>query len=241
MVLTIQTLKAYSSGCTCLFHWMQSSEKHTKADIWNDLQDQHRLLCKEFKDPPTQEDADSKYLAIRAWWLSSRATFEIRLRRLDLLLAFWHFRYCLWRGFMQLVSLRFLSCHPTALSFVWVSNPQLLFCVYQDLSEDELAEMSSCNLRESFHNKWKQQSGNRGLDLYVPTMDDFVRSFMQCVAYYQHLKADRASTSPSKEELKLRVAQRSAKRSANSKSLHKAVAKMPRSKEFCTRTPQLKR
>jgi hypothetical protein len=31
---------------TCLFHWTQSLEKHTKADIRADLQDQHRLLCK---------------------------------------------------------------------------------------------------------------------------------------------------------------------------------------------------
>jgi hypothetical protein len=31
---------------TCLFHWIQSLEKHTKADIRADLQDQHPLLCK---------------------------------------------------------------------------------------------------------------------------------------------------------------------------------------------------
>jgi len=31
---------------TCFFHWTQSLEKHTKAYIRLDLQDQHRLLCK---------------------------------------------------------------------------------------------------------------------------------------------------------------------------------------------------
>jgi hypothetical protein len=31
---------------TCLFYWTQLLEKHTKADIWTDLQDEHQLLCK---------------------------------------------------------------------------------------------------------------------------------------------------------------------------------------------------
>ena len=78
----------------------------------------------------------------------------------------------------------------------------------QDLSEDELAEMPSCNLAESIHNKWKQQSGDRGSDLFVATVDDFVRAFMQCVAYYQFLKGERPGAGPSKEELKLRRAGR---------------------------------
>ena len=36
--------------------------------------------------------------------------------------------------------------------------------------------MPSCNLSETVHNKWLQQSGNRGSDLYVATVDDFVRA-----------------------------------------------------------------
>jgi hypothetical protein len=74
----------------------------------------------------------------------------------------------------------------------------------QDLSEDKLAEMPPYNLVESIHNKCKQQSGDRGSDLYVATVDDFVRAFMQCSAYYQFLKGDNPGTRPSKEELKLR-------------------------------------
>jgi hypothetical protein len=109
----------------------------------------------------------------------------------------------------------------------------------QDLSEDELAEMPSCNLAESIHNKWKQQSGDRGSDLFVATVDDFVRAFMQCVAYYQFLKGERPGTGPSKEELKLRRAQRSAARTGNSKQLHEAFLKMPGANEWCTRTPHL--
>ena len=99
--------------------------------------------------------------------------------------------------------------------------------------------MRCCNLAESIHNKWKQQSGDRGSDLFVATVDDFVRSFMQSIAYYQYLKGDRAGTGPSKEQLKLWVAQKSTERTGNLKSLHEALAKMPGAEEFCTRTPQL--
>ena len=50
----------------------------------------------------------------------------------------------------------------------------------QNFTDSELAEMPSCNLSETVHNKWLQQSGNRGSDLYVATVDDFVRAFKQC-------------------------------------------------------------
>ena len=70
--------------------------------------------------------------------------------------------------------------------------------------------MPSCNLAETVHNKWLQQSGKRGNDLYVATVDDYVRAFMQMVAYYQYLNGERPGTGPGKEELLLRVAQRTA-------------------------------
>jgi hypothetical protein len=41
--------------------------------------------------------------------------------------------------------------------------------------------MPSYNLDESMHHKWNQQSGNRGSDLYVATVDDFIRALMQVV------------------------------------------------------------
>jgi hypothetical protein len=108
-----------------------------------------------------------------------------------------------------------------------------------DLSEAELAEMPSCNLAESIHNKWKHQSGDRGNDLYVATVDDFVRAFMQCSAYSQILKGDNPGTGPSKEELKLRRAQRSAAKIGILKPLHEAILKMPGGDEWYIRTPHL--
>jgi hypothetical protein len=57
------------------------------------------------------------------------------------------------------------------------------------------------SLAESMHHKWNQQSGNQGSDLYIATIDDFIRALMQVVRYYQYLKGDRAGTGPGKEEL----------------------------------------
>ena len=76
-------------------------------------------------------------------------------------------------------------------------------CIWQALSVGELAEMPSCNLAETIHNKWLQQSGNRGNNLYIATVDDFVRAFMQVAVYYQYLNGERVGTGPGKEELLL--------------------------------------
>jgi hypothetical protein len=99
--------------------------------------------------------------------------------------------------------------------------------------------MPSCNLTESMHHKWNQQSGNRGSDLYIATVDDFIRALMQVVRYYQNLKGDRAGTGPGKEELQLRVAQRIAERTGDPKVLNVAMAKLPGAELFCTREPYL--
>ena len=62
----------------------------------------------------------------------------------------------------------------------------------QRLSEADLAKMPSCNLAKTVHNKWLQQSGNCGNDLYIATVDDLVRAFMQMVRYYEFFKGDHA-------------------------------------------------
>ena len=98
-------LRRWWTERTCLFHWTQSLEKHTKADIRQDLQSQHRRLFQQYKNAKSMEEAETKYLAIRAWWMSSGAATEQTLPRLKLWLAFWHFRYRQWGGFMELVSL----------------------------------------------------------------------------------------------------------------------------------------
>jgi hypothetical protein len=97
--------------------------------------------------------------------------------------------------------------------------------------------MSSCNLAETKHNAWLQESGDLGNDLYVASIDDFVKALIQVSRYYQFLKGEYTRTGPGKEELMIRVAQRSTLRSGNPKALNVAMAKMPGAKEFCTRKP----
>jgi hypothetical protein len=108
-----------------------------------------------------------------------------------------------------------------------------------DLTESKLAEMPSCNLAESMHHKWNQQSGNRGNDLYTATVDDFIRALMQVIWYYQYLKGDRAGTGPGKEELQLRAAQRTTERTGDPKVLNVAMAKLPGAELFYTRAPHM--
>ena len=93
--------------------------------------------------------------------------------------------------------------------------------------------MPSCNLLETVHNCWLQQSRNRGNNLYDAIVDDFVRAFMQCTNYYQFLKGGRSGTRPSKQELRLRQAQRSGRLD----KVVDAMETMAEGKEWCTRTP----
>jgi hypothetical protein len=90
---------------TCYFHWAQSLEKHTKQYIVHELQDQHKKLCMQYKDARSVAEAETLYLAIKAWWTSSGATCDVGLHHLNHWLAFWHFRYRQWGGFMELVSM----------------------------------------------------------------------------------------------------------------------------------------
>jgi len=43
---------------------------------------------------------------------------------------------------------------------------------------EEFAEMPNCNLIKSIYNKWLQASGNKGGDLYMATVDDYIRAFL---------------------------------------------------------------
>jgi hypothetical protein len=45
-----------------------------------------------------------------------------------------------------------------------------------------------------------------GNDLYVATINDFVRALIQVSRYYQYFKDEPSGRSPKKEELMLRVA-----------------------------------
>jgi hypothetical protein len=64
--------------------WTTSLKRHTQKFIKSDMHDQHSRLCKQYKDFKTMDEAESRYLAIRAWWLSLGAASEDAIRDLNL-------------------------------------------------------------------------------------------------------------------------------------------------------------
>ena len=77
---------------TCIFHWTQFLEKHTKANIPQDLQAQYRKLYQQYRTAKSFAKSKTKFLAILAWWMSSGAATEQRLPILDLTNSCWRWR-----------------------------------------------------------------------------------------------------------------------------------------------------
>ena len=99
---------------TCSLHWSNSLYKHTQKHIKQSLQQQHIALYKQYKESKLVDEAEIRYLAIRSWRLSSEAASEDLVHHLDHSLAFWHFRYLQWGGFMTMVRiLNPIVCRPT--------------------------------------------------------------------------------------------------------------------------------
>ena len=101
------------------------------------------------------------------------------------------------------------------------------------LSPNELVEMPSSNLAETIHNKWLQASSNKGGNLYIVAVDDYIRAFLQVVAYYQYLKRGVGRLGPNKKELRLNCAQCRAEPIGNPGVLQKALFDMLWTDEFC--------
>ena len=91
----------------CQFHWIQSMIKYTDKQIAENMREQHVKMCHQYRTARKLAEAESLYHGLRAWWVSAGAMIE---KTLMLWLAFWHFRYCQWGGFMTGVS-SFDFCH----------------------------------------------------------------------------------------------------------------------------------
>jgi hypothetical protein len=95
--------------------------------------------------------------------------------------------------------------------------------------------MLSCNLSETAPNKWLQQSGNHGNNLFAATCDDKIRAVMQMTNYRAYLKDKASGTGSSKKELKLRAA----RCSGDPKKIEEALNQLPRVEVATTRIPHL--
>jgi hypothetical protein len=98
-----------------------------------------------------------------------------------------------------------------------------------------MADMPSYNLSETVHNKWLQQSGNCGNNLFAATYDDKIRVVMQMTNYRAYFKGKSSGTGPSRQELKLRMA----RRSGNPKKIVEALSQLPRVEVSTTQIPHL--
>jgi hypothetical protein len=98
-----------------------------------------------------------------------------------------------------------------------------------------MADMPSCNFSETAPNKWLQQSGNRGNDLFAATCDNKIRAIMQMTNYRAYFKSKASGTGPSKQELKLRVA----RRSGDPKKIEEALSQLLGVEVATTRIPHL--
>ena len=88
---------------TCLFHYVQSMIKYTEKWIADEFQEQHKSLCKQYRDASTIEDADRLFDALQAWYKMSGAVSDKGFDAMSSWLAWWHFRYRQWGGFMTTV------------------------------------------------------------------------------------------------------------------------------------------
>jgi hypothetical protein len=68
--------------------------------------------------------------------------------------------------------------------------------------------MPTCNLAETIHNKWLQQSGNKMTCLYEATMNAMIRAFMQITNYRTWLKGGSDGKCHDSASLKIKAAAR---------------------------------
>jgi hypothetical protein len=72
------------------------------------------------------------------------------------------------------------------------------FYLLVEFSLDKEANMLTCNLFETIHNIWLQQSNNMG-----KTSNDYVQAFRQPSLYYAFLQGCAYGTGSNKNELRL--------------------------------------
>ena len=99
------------------------------------------------------------------------------------------------------------------------------------MTMNEYAEMPTCNLAETVHNKWLQKSENKMTCLYEGTVDDLICALMHFPNYRLWLKGGSASKGLDFVSLKLKVATIC----GDPKLLAKATKSYPGAKNLNTR------
>ncbi len=113
------SIKMVNKKCTYLFHSTQLLDRHTKKPIKSELQNQHNVLCHQYKNAKSLGEANNLYAIICCWWLSLRVASKVNVHELGNELSFWHFCVKQWGGFMVHVSISPTNFLWFPLSFVY--------------------------------------------------------------------------------------------------------------------------
>jgi hypothetical protein len=89
------------------------TQKHFPEELW----EQHKKMCTQYKNATSMAEAETLYHALRAWWASTGVVGESGLIKLDQWLSFWHHRFRQWGGFMTEV----FSLHSVLMFLILVS------------------------------------------------------------------------------------------------------------------------
>ena len=81
-----------------------------------------------------------------------------------------------------------------------------LYHLSQKPTLEQCAKVPTCNLIETMHEKWLQQSCNSMTTLYKATTVDMIQTFMQITNYHSWLKGGSLGEGIDQELLKLKVA-----------------------------------
>jgi hypothetical protein len=77
------TVKFIDKERTCLFHWTQSLDMHTKQLIAPKFQDRQKDLCYDYKKAKSLEEANVYYVVICFRWYSSRVATKGAIHELN--------------------------------------------------------------------------------------------------------------------------------------------------------------
>lgn len=82
---------------SCLFHWKQSLQKHTKKLVPKESTSCHIELCEQWRLCDTLEDSGHQAVKIRKWWKDGNVPKE-NLQAMEKWFSWWESRICHWGG-----------------------------------------------------------------------------------------------------------------------------------------------
>lgn len=84
---------------SCIFHWEQSMLRHTKKCIRPSFQEDHKLLCRKWRNAPNENAAENCKNEIRKFWKAGHA-FAEEISALETWLSWWDNRALHWGAWL---------------------------------------------------------------------------------------------------------------------------------------------